>query len=69
MAREAHVMGTLLWNVPKDELARLHALVHAGLEAGTLTPVVGREFPLEAAADAHRAVLEPGARGKIVLVP
>lgn len=69
MAREARVMGTLLWNVPREELARLHALVRAGLEAGTLTPVVGREFPLERAADAHRAVLEPGARGKIVLVP
>lgn len=69
MAREARVMGSLLWNVPKDELARLHALVRAGLEAGTLTPVVGRQFPLERAADAHRAVLAPGARGKIVLVP
>lgn len=69
MARDARVMGTLLWNVSVDEHARWHALVRAGLEAGTLTPVVGREFPLDCAAEAHRAVLEPGARGKIVLVP
>jgi NADPH2:quinone reductase len=69
MAKEARVTGTMLWNVPKDEQARLLALVNAGLEAGTLTPVVGREIPLESAAEAHRAVLEPGARGKIVLVP
>ena len=36
---------------------------------GTLTPVVGREFPLAEANEAHRAVLAPGAAGKIVLVP
>jgi NADPH:quinone reductase-like Zn-dependent oxidoreductase len=31
--------------------------------------VVGKEFPLADAAAAHKAVLEPGAYGKIVLVP
>jgi peptide/nickel transport system substrate-binding protein len=36
---------------------------------GSLKPVVGREMPLAEAAEAHRAVLEPGAHGKIVLVP
>jgi NADPH2:quinone reductase len=34
-----------------------------------LNPVVGREFPLDQAAQAHVAVMEPGAFGKIVLVP
>jgi hypothetical protein len=33
-----------------------------------LAPVVGVEMPLAAAADAHRRVLEPGARGKLVLI-
>ena len=41
----------------------------AGLENGTLRPVIGKEFPLGEAAEAHRAVMEPGALGKIVLVP
>ncbi len=41
----------------------------AGLENGTLRPVVGRELPLADAPAAHEAVLEPGALGKIVLVP
>ena len=41
----------------------------AGLANGTLRPVVGRELPLAEAAAAHKAMLEPGAYGKIVLVP
>jgi NADPH2:quinone reductase len=41
----------------------------AGLENGTLRPVIGKEFPLAEAAQAHRAVMEPGALGKIVLLP
>jgi NADPH2:quinone reductase len=40
----------------------------AGLENGTLRPVISKEFPLADAAQAHRAVMEPGALGKIVLV-
>lgn len=31
--------------------------------------VVGRELPLSAAAESHVAVMAPGARGKIVLIP
>jgi NADPH:quinone reductase len=38
------------------------------LENGTLRPVIGKEFPLSEAAQAHRAVMEPGASGKIVLM-
>ncbi len=33
----------------------------AGLECGTLGPVVGQELRLAEAPRAHRAVLEPGA--------
>jgi len=41
----------------------------AGLGDGSLTPIIGREMPLAEASEAHRAVMEPGAYGKIVLVP
>ena len=41
----------------------------AGLANGTLNPVVGREIPLAEAPRAHEAVMEPGALGKIVLIP
>ena len=52
---------------PPPELASIHAALVAGLENGTLRPVIGKELPLAEAPQAHRAVLEPGAYGKIVL--
>lgn len=69
MAKEAAVLGTMLWNATPQEDAAARAGVEAGLESGVLRPVVGREFPLADAARAHAAVLEPGAHGKIVLLP
>jgi len=68
MGRDAAVLGMTLGNVPPPEMAQIHADLAAGLGDGTLTPAVGREFPLHQAPDAHRAVMEPGAFGKIVLV-
>jgi NADPH:quinone reductase len=55
-------------NTPPKEMASIHAALVAGLENGTLRPVIGKEFPLAEAAQAHRAVMQPGARGKIILV-
>jgi NADPH2:quinone reductase len=69
MSREASVMGVLLWSVPARERGEIHAAVQAGLRTGTLQPVVGHEMPLSAAAEAHRRVMEPGALGKIALIP
>jgi NADPH2:quinone reductase len=69
MQRDADVRGMILPNTPAAELASIHATLVAGLENGTLRPVIGKEFPLAEAAQAHRTVMEPGALGKIVLVP
>jgi NADPH2:quinone reductase len=69
MSKDATITGLALWNAPAAELKAIMAAITAGLANGTLQPVVGREFPLAEAAAAHRAVLEPGAYGKIVLVP
>jgi NADPH2:quinone reductase len=69
MQRDADVRGMILPNTPPAALASIHAALVAGLENGTLRPVVGKEFPLAEAAQAHRAVMEPGAVGKIVLMP
>jgi NADPH2:quinone reductase len=68
MTRDSSVLGMSLNNQPLEEKARIQLAIVAGLENGTLRPVVGRELPLAQAAEAHRAVLAPGARGKIVLV-
>jgi NADPH2:quinone reductase len=67
MQRDADVRGMILPNTPPEELASIHAALVAGLENGTLRPVIGKEFPLAEATQAHRAVMEPGAMGKIVL--
>ena len=69
MQRDADIRGMVLPNTPLEEMARIHAALVAGLENGTLRPVISKEFPLAEAAQAHRAVMESGALGKIVLVP
>ena len=69
MTRDASVLGMTLFNLPPEEFQSIHAAIYAGLEAGNLRPVVGRGLPLAEAARAHREVMEPGARGKIVLLP
>lgn len=69
MARDADIRAMMLFNASPEELREIHAALAAGLENDTLRPVVGRELPLAEAAQAHVAVLEPGAIGKIVLVP
>jgi NADPH:quinone reductase len=69
MARDADVRGMTLMNATDDDLRGIHAAVVAGLENGTLRPIIGKEMPLADAARAHEAVLEPGAYGKIVLIP
>lgn len=69
MSRDASVCGMLLMLAPEHDLASIHAALGAGFANGTLKPVVGREFPLADAPVAHTAVMEPGAYGKIVLIP
>jgi NADPH2:quinone reductase len=69
MTREAAVFGVLIWRVPEGEASEIHAALQAGLENRTLRPVIASELPLASAPEAHRRVMEPGARGKIVLIP
>jgi len=68
MSRDADIRGMVLPNTPAAELASIHAALVAGLEDGTLRPVIGRQLPLADAPEAHRALLEPGAFGKIVML-
>ncbi|MBA3320411.1 MAG: NADPH:quinone reductase [Pyrinomonadaceae bacterium] len=68
MTRDASIHGMMLMNVTESAALSIHAALGAGLENGTLRPIVSRELPLAQAAEAHRAVLEPGALGKIVLL-
>src|SRR5262252_9523135 len=69
MARRASIRAFTLWGITPGEEADIHAGLIAGLENGTLRPVVGKELPLAEAARAHKEILEPGAAGKMVLIP
>lgn len=69
MGKDATILGMTLFNTSREEFHVMHAAIAAGLENGSLSPVIRREMPLEQAAQAHVAVMEPGAFGKIVLVP
>jgi NADPH:quinone reductase len=69
MGREAAILGVQLYNASPKEMAGIHAAIAAGLENGTLRPIVGKELPLAQAAEGHKAVMEPGSYGKIVLIP
>jgi NADPH2:quinone reductase len=67
MGKESAVLGTTLWATTPDEYRQIHAALGAALATGVLRPLVGRELPLEQAAEAHRAILADRALGKIVL--
>jgi NADPH2:quinone reductase len=69
MGRRASIRAFTLWALTGAEEADVHAGLIAGLENGTLRPVVGKELPLAEAPRAHKEILEPGAAGKIVLIP
>jgi NADPH2:quinone reductase len=69
MVRDASIMGMLLFNITPQVAASVHTALRAGLENGTLRPVIGKEMPLAEAPRAHREIMQPGAYGKIVLIP
>lgn len=68
MQRDGVVLGMMLANATREELEAIHRALAEGVAGGAIRPVVGREFPLADAAQAHEAVMSPGAHGKIVLV-
>ena len=69
MARTASVKGFVLWGISEADEADVHAGLYAGLENGTVRPIVGKELPLGEAVRAHKEILETGAHGKVILVP
>jgi NADPH2:quinone reductase len=69
MGKDGAILGMTLFNADARELREIHSGIVAGLENGTLRPVIGKEMPMSDAPKAHQAVMEPGAFGKIVLIP
>ncbi|HEX3335797.1 MAG TPA: NADPH:quinone oxidoreductase family protein [Jatrophihabitans sp.] len=71
MARSTAVIGFWLVHVVQRPYLLAEAVTELiGLIAdGSLRPVVGETYPLERAADAHRALLDRSSVGKLVLDP
>jgi len=61
-------LGRLLGRNP-DLVARAAQDVVRLWEAGAVRPIVGAEFPLEQAGNAHRLIEERQSTGKVVLIP
>lgn len=68
MAREADIRGVMLFAATAQELAEIHAALGEGLRRGELRPVLGAQFSLAQAAQAHETVMQGGAKGKVVIV-
>jgi len=69
MSREADIRGLTLFATTEQEAREMHAALGAGLENGTLRPVIAQTIPLAEAARAHVELTKSsGALGKIVLV-
>ena len=68
MGKDVSIFGMALFNAPDAEMEEIHAAIYEGLSAGFLNPIVGKTFPLAEAVEAHRAVIEKKAFGKIVLL-
>jgi len=69
ISRETAILGMSVFNATERETASIHAAIGAGLENGTLRPVIGQEMALADAPRAHRRIMEATALGKIVLLP
>ncbi len=69
MGKDAAIFGMSLFNAPPDAMREIYAAIYKGLAEGFLKPVVGKTFDLKDAAEAHHAVIEEKAFGKIVLKP
>lgn len=67
MGKDASLFGVQLFNTPANEMAEIYEAIYDGLSEGFLNPVVGKTFDLKDAAEAHRAVIEEKAFGKIIL--
>ncbi|KAM8930144.1 quinone oxidoreductase-like [Pelodytes ibericus] len=69
MAKESSIIGVSLFSATKEERAEIAAALIGGMEAGWLKPVIGREYTLEYAAQAHKDIIQSkGDTGKMILV-
>lgn len=69
MGKDSAILGMTIMNASEEDTCSIHAALVAGLASGALNPIVSKAYPMKAAAEAHRAIMEPGAHGQVILVP
>ena len=69
IGRGTSIVGLNLLAIPAQTTSSIHAALVAGLENGTLRPVIGQEMALADAPLAHRAIETSGSPGRIALIP
>nr|BAB41213.1 zeta-crystallin [Dryophytes japonicus] len=69
IAKETSIIGHSLYSSTKEEWKEARAAIFGGMESGWLKPLIGPEYPLEKASQAHEDLTQDsGATGKMVLV-
>ncbi|CAH1785497.1 unnamed protein product [Owenia fusiformis] len=68
MAKESSIMGCMLWQMSKLESQEIAAQLEVGAEQGWVKPVIGKDFSLDQAQDAHHLVINnKTTTGKIII--
>ena len=68
LMKAANIFNVSYFKAAEDQLVESHAAIQNGIEKGWLRPIIGQEFPLEKAQDAHTTIVGcSGSKGKIVL--
>ena len=68
MSTEASVIGVMLFKTTEKERDEYHSAIYAGIKNKWLVPIIGKEFSLQNASDAHQDIIHgKGALGKMVL--
>uniref|UniRef100_A0A9J7Y964 Crystallin, zeta (quinone reductase) n=1 Tax=Cyprinus carpio carpio TaxID=630221 RepID=A0A9J7Y964_CYPCA len=69
MMKETSIIGVALYNATNKETSECATALFAGMETGWLKPVIGPEYTLDKAAQAHEDIINsPGASGKMILI-
>ncbi|XP_018608828.2 quinone oxidoreductase isoform X1 [Scleropages formosus] len=69
MLKELSIIGVALFSSTREEKTECAAALFAGMDAGWLKPVVGPQYTIDKAAEAHENIINsPGATGKMVLI-
>jgi NADPH:quinone reductase len=67
--KNADILGLYIGAATPAEVLAMKAAIFAGLENGTLRPIIGQEMPLSDAPKALEAIDQAGAFGKLILIP